>query len=80
MCKALLLARSTAMKGHAVGIVVTDILLCSAPWFPFCVPCKDILMMFHHFNIQISFSMRQKIKIQCRHPNALIYAVIYVVV
>lgn len=82
-CKASLLARSTAMKGCTVGIAVTDSLLCSAIWFPFYVSCKDILMVFHHCNIQTAFSMRQKIKIKGGYPKALrkyfsffIYAVI----
>lgn len=71
------------MKGCTVGTVVTDSLLCSAPWFPFYVSSKDILMMFHHCNIQTAFSLRQKIKIKGGYPKALrkyvsffIYAVI----
>lgn len=71
------------MKGCTVGIAVTDSLLCSATWFPFYVSCEDILMMFHHCNIQTEFSMRQKIKIKGGDPKALrkyvsffIYAVI----
>lgn len=71
------------MKGCTVGIAVTDSLLCSAIEFPFYVSCKDILMMFHHCNIQTEFFMRRKIKIKSGYPKALrkydsffIYAVI----
>lgn len=70
-CKASLLASRTAMKGCIVGTAVTDGLLSSAIWFPFYVSCKDISMMFHHCNIQTSFSMRHKIKIQGGYPKAL---------